>query len=382
MNGAKILRYSTLAASRLLWRPIYRRLVPRLMPGGYSGPPRHILIQLTYTCNLRCWFCNQWGSTGLYKALPGAELRQVLPLSTLQDVVDDLPFLCESVMLWGGETLQYPDLVPLVRHVKQAGKGCSIITNGTLLPKLARGLVEAGLDTIYVSLDATEETHDRFRGAQGTYRAVVEGIGVLREERSSRKNRRPKIHVGCTLLPSAAEELPALVREVRAAGADSIILCKVSYATERLGQAHDQVFQELFQITPTSWKGFVRPEGMDGAAKMKAAVEQLRADPEYRDFIVWENGRWRPEDFSRYYSNPTYTGPADRACRFPWDSVCIYPNGDMSPCPDFPDYVVGNVTRESFSQIWNGASFRQFRKVLAERGRFPICSICCHLYDE
>lgn len=168
---------------------------------------------------------------------------------------------------------------------------------------------------------------------------------------------------------------------MQAAGADRITMHKLNYATEPLGRAHDRAFQHLFQSTPSSWKGYVRPEGVDGAEKVKARVEQLRAAPEYKDFIQWENG-WGPEHLFGYYSDPTYTAPSHRACRFPWNSVCIYPNGDLSPCPDFPDYMVGNVTRDSFSQIWNGESFRQFRKVLAEKGRFPICSICCHLYDE
>ena len=138
------------------------------------------------------------------------------------------------------------------------------------------------------------------------------------------------------------------------------------------------VLQRVVDDLPWSCEGV---ELWDGAEKVKARVEQLRAAPEYKDFIQWENG-WGPEHLFGYYSDPTYTAPSHRACRFPWNSVCIYPNGDLSPCPDFPDYMVGNVTRDSFSQIWNGESFRQFRKVLAEKGRFPICSICCHLYDE
>ena len=267
----------------------------------------------------------------------------MLPLSVLQRVVDDLPWSCGGVELWGGETLQYPDVVALARYIHDAGKSCSLVTNGTLLAKHAKGLVEAGVAVVNVSVDAAEETHDRFRGARGTYQAAMEGIHAVRHERAARGCRRPMIVVGCTLLPSAVGELPTLVREVQAAGADRITMHKLTYATEPLGRAHDRAFQHLFQITPSSWKGYVRPEGVDGSEKLKARVEQLRAAPEYKDFIYWENA-WGPEHLFRYYLDPTYTAPSQRACRFPWDSVCIYPNGDLSPCPDFPDYVVGNVT--------------------------------------
>ncbi len=375
----RILRWSLCR----VWFLVYRVLGSRLRRSGYSQGPRSLLIQLTYSCNLRCWFCNQWGSTGIYKELPSAELRKTLPLSALTKLLDELPLTCGVIMLWGGETLQYPELIPLIRHIKKSGFGCSLITNGTTLAKKALDLIAAGVDVVHVSIDATEETHDRFRGAKGTYTAAMEGIRQLQTVRSARRRRKPKIGVGCTVIPAAVDELGDLVRAVRLGGADYITINKVSYTTERLGQAHDRVFQNLFQIQPKSWKGFVRPEGIDGAPRVKAALEQLRADPSNKDFVMFENERtWQPEDWFQYYTDPRHVAPRERSCGFPWDSVCIYPNGDASPCPDFPDYVVGNVLTQSFPEIWNGASYRKFRDTLSREGRFPICSLCCHLYDE
>lgn len=363
------------------WQPAYRWLLPRLMKRGYGPTPRQLFIQLTYKCNLRCSFCGQWGDTGTFKNLPTPQLKHMLPLSTLKRAIDGLHPACASVFLWGGEPLQYPDLIPLVRHIKQRGKTCCLVTNGTFLPRYAHSLAESGIDAVDVSLDAQEETHDALRGAPGTFQAAMEGIRLLRAERATRQSDVPRIVISTILLPGAIAELPGLVKEVREAGADCIVLCRLQYTTPAQGKAHEQVFQELFQITPSSWRGFTTRVDPNTAGKIKEVVEALRADSSYRDFVSWWEPTWSPQDLFAYYLDPTTAVPPSRACGFPWDVVCICPNGDVTPCPDFPDVVVGNVEKESLRTIWNGPRLREFRRHLAKRGRFPVCTSCCQLYQ-
>jgi radical SAM protein with 4Fe4S-binding SPASM domain len=355
--------------------------VPRFVRNGYSPGPTSIHIQLTYRCNLRCSFCGQWGDTGNFKKLPAHQLRQMLPLPVLQRVIDELHLSCRLVGLWGGETLDYPDIVPLVRYIKDSGRACSLVTNGTPLAKYARPLVEAGIDVIETSLDGTEATHDALRGAPGTFQAALQGIRALQAERSVRRVRNPKISVGAVLVPAALGDLPALLRQLRVEGVDWVTLNRLQYTTEQQGKSHETAFQESFQITPASWKGFTNRPEPGSPEKVRAMVQELRAGPVDRDFLIWGERAWRPQDFYSYYGNPTVAVPRDRACRFPWDSVSVCPNGDVSPCPDYPDFVVGNVKEESFGTIWNGPRFREFRMKLAKQGRFPICTSCCHLYD-
>jgi radical SAM protein with 4Fe4S-binding SPASM domain len=376
MNGVRSLAQIVLRR----WESACKRLVPRLIKSGYSPTPRYIYIQLTYKCNLRCSFCGQWGDTGIFKNLPAGELKQVLPLSLLRRVIDELHPSCEAVGLWGGETLEYPDIIPLIRHIKERGKSCNLVTNGTFLPKHARALVEAGIDGIDISLDACEETHDKMRGARGTFKAAIEGIQQLKAECTRRGSSTPRIAVSTVLIPEAASELPALVQQVREAGADSIMLSRMEYTTAQQGTAHEKVFQDLFQITPSSWRGFTTRVEPDSSARIKAVVEELCADPGNKDFLCWWEPTWSPQDLFNYYKDPTTAVPADWACRFPWDGVSICPNGDVTPCPDYPDMVVGNVKEDSFRSIWNSPRFLKFRRQLAKHRRFPVCTSCCHLY--
>jgi radical SAM protein with 4Fe4S-binding SPASM domain len=364
-----------------LWSRIHWRLVPRFLPKAYSPGILSLHIQLTYTCNLRCWFCGQWGTSGTFKSLSASELRKMVPLEVLTRVIDELPASCLSIFLWGGETLNYPQVIPLIRHIKESGKNCYMVTNGTALAQYAPDLVAAHADLVTVSIDALEEIHDKYRGARGTYRTAIEGIRALAKERGRARRGRPLIYVGIVLLPETAEELPLLLQEARGAGADRAFLGRLQYTVPDQGRMQEATFQKLFGIGAPSWKGIERDGTADGAARIKGLVERIRSDPTSKGFVVWETPKWRPEDYLRYYQNPLYTFPTSRTCRFPWDQVNLRPNGDVSPCPDFPDYVVGNVHQQSFHEIWNGEPFRRFRDELARQGRFPICASCCQLYE-
>jgi radical SAM protein with 4Fe4S-binding SPASM domain len=361
---------------------IHRWAVPRRALNGHVPGPHSLAVQLNYKCNLRCSFCGQWGSTGIFKGLPASEVRQSLPLSVLQRVIRELPITCGAVFLWGGETLQYPDLIPLIRCIKERDMACGLVTNGTFLPKHARSLVEADIDEIDISLDAPEESHDRLRGAPGTFQAALEGIRILRAERLARGSATPRIAANSILVPAIVGELPALIQQLRSEGVDFISLSALQYATQKQGQAHEKAFQKLFQITPASWKGFERQPEPGGAEKVRAVVEELLSDDANNGFVRWGSRPWTPQDFFNYYLDPTSCAPADRRCRYPWDAAGICPNGDVTPCPDFPDVVVGNVKEQPLPQIWNGPRYEDFRRKLAQRGRFPICTTCCHLYDD
>lgn len=350
-----------------------------MLPDGYSLCPSSIKIQLTYACNLRCSFCGQWGSSGQLRQLGASELREGLPLGLLKQILDEMPFVCSDIWLWGGEPLLHPDVVPFVQYATGKRKSCEMITNGTLLAKHAAGLMQADLQGVYVSLDGTEEVHDSYRG-RGSYRAAIRGIEEVRVKRDRLGREAPSIYASYTMLPENAEELPALAREMKDAGADRIIVNRLTYVTREMGQAYEQTLQTLFQIQAPSWKGFCRTQPLGDPKKVMTLVKEVKRSSELREFVLFPESHRSPNDWCHYYHDPTYAHPSSRRCLFPWNPMCICPNGDVVACPDFPDYVAGNLHHESFSEIWNGEKMRRFRRSLAEHGRFPICSACCHLY--
>ena len=62
-----------------------------------------------------------------------------------------------------------------------------------------------------------------------------------------------------------------------------------------------------------------------------------------------------------------------------YQAVEVNSNGDLSPCRDYHDYVVGNLKEATITELWNSQAYRKFRHSLASEGLMPVCSRCCGL---
>jgi radical SAM protein with 4Fe4S-binding SPASM domain len=88
-----------------------------------------------------------------------------------------------------------------------------------------------------------------------------------------------------------------------------------------------------------------------------------------------------PGQVEDYYRKPAEAFGKSR-CLVPWLEAEILPTGEVTPCSDRPDLIMGNVKKERFSEIWNNERYRQFRRAMREDGLFPYCSRCCGLWSH
>lgn len=121
-------------AARALTLPQWLRYGPFLA---------HVVV--TRRCNLKCGYCNEYDRTSAPVPRETLERR----LRKLRDLRTWM------VCLTGGEPTLHPDLVPLVRHLRDLGfRRRQIITNGYRLRKeLVEALNEAGLTDLQISVD-------------------------------------------------------------------------------------------------------------------------------------------------------------------------------------------------------------------------------------
>jgi radical SAM protein with 4Fe4S-binding SPASM domain len=131
--------------------------------------PVHVVWELTLACNLRCAHC---GSRA------GRPRSDELSLDEIRRVVAELAALgTREISLIGGEAFMRRDWLDIIRAVADAGIKCGLQTGGRALSRAKiEAAVAAGLDSAGVSVDGTEEIHDRLRGVPGSYRQALNAI--------------------------------------------------------------------------------------------------------------------------------------------------------------------------------------------------------------
>src|SRR5262249_8179123 len=177
--------------------------------------PTFVQLRVTNLCNLRCKMCGQWGDTGIFRSqsssadatdgalerariqeLIGAKRQMALP--EYVRLLDEIAPFHPIVSLYGGEPFLYPDILPLIREIKGRGLTCTVITNGGRLEALARDLVEAGIDSIAVSVDGPPELHNRIRGRPDSFEKIAAGVRAVRRWQTELHSARPLL---LSLLP-------------------------------------------------------------------------------------------------------------------------------------------------------------------------------------
>ena len=112
--------------------------------------------EVTMGCNMRCGHCGSSCAEPLPDELAPEEALD------LCDQIADIGL--KWVTLSGGEPLTRRDTPELIKRLAGHGVAVNVITNGWLLkPELAKKLKDSGISTVAISIDGTEEVHDKIR---------------------------------------------------------------------------------------------------------------------------------------------------------------------------------------------------------------------------
>ena len=166
------------AASRLSLDIIGQ--MTKLLKDSYGRGIRDLRVSLTDRCNFRCFYCLPHGEP------PIAPKEQMLSYEEIDYICDIFVQLgIQKIRLTGGEPMMRRDIETIIQKLARLkGKGLkdlALTTNGYFLPGRARGLKDAGLNRITISLDSLKR--DVFRKMTGVdvLERVLDGIGAARD---------------------------------------------------------------------------------------------------------------------------------------------------------------------------------------------------------
>ena len=148
-----------------------RRVLP-LAPGE-APRPRHAVWELTSACDQRCVHCG-----------PRSGARRSDELSTEEclRLVGELAAAgVGEVTLIGGEAYLRSDLLTIVREIRLQGMSSTLTTGGyNLTRELADGLVEAGVQSVSVSIDGLQACHDELRRRPESFERAFAALRHMR----------------------------------------------------------------------------------------------------------------------------------------------------------------------------------------------------------
>ena len=303
--------------------------------------PGSLYLETTSRCNSLCETC--------ILTFGGREPQKDLSWDEFRRVVDQFPAL-DRVLLHGiGEPLLNRDLPRMIRHLKDRGASVAFNSNAiTLSPAIARALLEAGLDELRVSLDAsTRDTYARIRGVDAFDR-VAANLERLAAVKGAHDVVRPRVSLWFTALKDNIEEIPGLVPLAVRVGACAIHLQRLVYNGLGLARKEQSLYGRLEEQEAElirSTEAAARAAGLEFSASGAAAPEVSLT--------------------------PSCEGQPWTACRRPWTLVYVTVHGNVLPCciapwitEHYDGIILGNLYRQSLEEIWWGEAYRTFRRDL------------------
>jgi MoaA/NifB/PqqE/SkfB family radical SAM enzyme len=337
--------------------------------------PKTISFTLTNACNLRCRMCGQWSEEGYIRSAK-ANQNNLLRLSDWKRLVDEIAdHQISSVILRGGETFLYPNIIELMEYIGSKGIFMSIDTNGTLLKKYASDIVRLGNIHITISVDGPEEIHDEVRGMKGCLKKVKEGIEHLIEaEKDSGKKISKSICF--TISPYSVSGLGEMPDVARYLLIDTLVIVPYNYIPKTMGKEYTKELEDNFGTSAFSWIGFHHDE---------SGIDYEEFQKKYRTFNTSLNGiRVYPymvlseEEFRIWFENPAAQVGSSH-CTNIERLIDIQPDGNANFCVDNPDYSFGNVRNSTIKELWNNEKASRFRE-FRHKKPLSVCYRCVSKY--
>lgn len=148
-------------------------MADRIVSRWHARQPFSVLLELTYRCNLDCFYCYN------DRSLAGAPLS----LARYQALIDELDALnVFNLTLSGGEPLAHPDFFAIGSHARARGMVLRIKSNGHALGGRLARRVRDELDPFVIDISlhgASAATHDRQTRVPGSFARLMTNLDTL-----------------------------------------------------------------------------------------------------------------------------------------------------------------------------------------------------------
>ncbi len=285
--------------------------------------PKILLFLLNKNCNLKCVFCDLWPH---HDMMPHERVRNVLEQAAEMGT--------RHAVLTGGEPFVIPYLFDVIRYAKDLRLGVNVTTNGTLIEKRFEELADAELDSLSVSIDGLDDSHDDLRGKISLDK-ILSGIERLRHAS------RMKISIYHVVTNKNLHQLEHTYEFARSIGAE-------------------------FGFWPVNGYEFLHVRDPEQVRAYLATIDRLAA----RD----EEVRVRREYYQRAMAYHSANQLSVR-CLGLVQKFGVDVNGNVLPCCVWGNQslVVGNLFETPLRTLWGASQTHALRRKIFDQGCKGLC---------
>lgn len=336
-----------------------------------------VRIYATSICNANCAMCDI--GTASKKGIDKLRIdtENEIPISTIEKLLES-PLLKENKMKFSlgmVEPLIHRDIGKIVGLISSKGHSVAVITNGILLERKAKELIENNLDYVMVSIDGPEHIHDKIRGRKGIYRKAINGIKRLHEIQPDMKivvnYCISNLNYGALYEFLEGIENEKLNIEVR--------FQHLYFVSKIMAASHNSVVED-YRLKQT--QSSIGEESMTTDLDFNVLSQQIKKIKRMKLNYI-NSIRFRPPyteviELSNYYNLSGQPLEGFNKCFFPYNQVSIKTNGDVIFHSRCYDYIIGNMLKDDINNIFNGNDANIFREILKNNAYcFYACTRCC-----
>jgi MoaA/NifB/PqqE/SkfB family radical SAM enzyme len=315
----------------------------------YSMP---IVILMPHSrCNCRCVMCDIWKGNNIIQQLCESDIEELLGSLIKMNT--------RMVVMSGGEALMHPNFFRLCDILRSRNIKITILSTGLLLKKYAEEII-AKTNEVIVSLDGSQEVHDKIRNIPEAYNKLKDGVAEIKN-----LDKAYRVTARCVVQKANFNDLPNIIDAAHEIGLDLISFLNADVSTDAFNR-------------PDLWNDDKVKEvclSRDEVVLFKNTIENLinTHSNDFKSGFIAES----PEKLRRFYNYyaafhglcefPTVT------CNAPWVSAVIEADGSVRPC--FFHAKIGNIGDSTLTKIINSPASILFRKDL-DTSANPICKKC------
>ncbi|MBF0273652.1 MAG: SPASM domain-containing protein [Nitrospinae bacterium] len=284
-------------------------------------------VELTNKCPMSCIMCPRTNNMTRNEGFMNFELFK----KVVDEFTEKNPKACDGEF-WlhhFGESLMHPGFPIFIEYAIKKGLKASISINPIMLKKeIATNLLKANPSMIYLSLDGHDDgSFERIRGLKNSYRKSKEYLLNFLEIKKS---------LGVKT---------------------KVLLSMIDFDQNK----------ESIQQTKKYW------EKIDG-------IDEFLI----KEFVKWDG---KAADVNQLVNDSKRVRNKSKkvVCKFPWKSMTVTWDGNVVPCCyDYNNrYILGNVEKQTLSEIWNGEKMQLLREEFIHNDvTNTLCSDCEMLYSN